>query len=298
MERLNGRTRPRVGRTPTHGEPTMPLSTRKAIAASACLPVLLLMSSQAWAVEPLDTFSVRLSGYVSKFDTELRADGETERGTPIDLERDLGLDADNIIANIGLTWRPWENHEFGLSYYTQSADKTRQTQRTFEFEDNLYQANSTVRADSDIDAYEAYYVWWAANHETWTLGPRFGLIWYRLKLGLSLEVDSNGNQVGGAVSNSVSADLPAPTIGGSWRWVFADDWRMSADAGYFSVNVNDVDGDVYFGRLGIEWFPWERSGFLLDYTISKIKVDANKSDFNGNIDFKDSGLRLGYVYRF
>src|SRR5262245_11558580 len=123
----------------------------------ACLLTVatLALPAQALAVEPLDTFSVRLSGYVSKFDTELRADGETERGTPVDLHRDLGLDNDNIIANIGATWRPWENHEFGLSYYTQSSDKTRQTRRTFEFEDNVYAVNSTVRADFDVDTYEA-----------------------------------------------------------------------------------------------------------------------------------------------
>ncbi len=276
----------------------MPLSTRQAIAGAACFSLRTLMPSAALAVEPLDTFSFRLSGYVSKFDTEIRADGETERGTPIDLERDLGLDNDNIIANLGLTWRPWENHEFGLSYYTQSSDKTRQTQRSFEFDGTLYEAQSTVRVDFDIDSYEAYYVWWAANNETWALGPRVGLLWYRMKLGLSLDIDSSGNQVGGAISNDVSADLPAPTIGGSWRWAFADDWRMSADAGYFSMNVNDVDGDVYFGRIGVEWFPWDRSGFLLDYTTSKISVDADKSDFSGNVDFNDSGLRLGYVYRF
>ncbi|WP_457095840.1 hypothetical protein [Lysobacter sp. P5_B9] len=268
------------------------------LACMATAALALAIPAQAFAVEPLDTFSVRLSGYVSTFDTSIRADGETERGTPVDLHRDLGLDKDNIIANIGLTWRPWEHHEFGLGYYTQSADKTRVTQRDIEFDGTLYQAQSTVRAESDIDAYEAYYVWWAASNERWALGPRFGLVWYRMKLGLALEVDANGNQVGGSISNDVSADLPAPTIGGSWRWAFHDDWRMSADAGYFSMNVNDVDGSVWFGRLGIEWFPWERSGFLLDYTISKIKVDATKSDFDGNVDFKDSGLRLGYVYRF
>jgi len=272
-------------------------SSSRAIAIAAAVSFL-LVSMRAGAVEPLDTFSARLGGYVTQFNTEVRADGETDQGTPVDLRRDLGLDSDNIIANMGLSWRPWRNHEFGLDYHTQTADRTNVLASSFQFEDTLYEAQSTVRADSDIDTYEAYYVWWAANHERWAIGPRVGLVWYRVKLGLSLEVDSNGNQIDGAVSNSVSTDLPAPTIGGSWRWAFAEHWRMSADAGYFSMNVNEIDGNVYFGRVGVEWFPWERSGFVLDYTTSKIKVDARKQDFHGYLDFQDSGVRLGYVYRF
>ena len=36
--------------------------------------------------------------------------------------RDLGLGDDNLVATVGLTWRPWEKHEFGLSWYRDSAD--------------------------------------------------------------------------------------------------------------------------------------------------------------------------------
>ena len=119
-----------------------------------------------------------------------------------------------------------------------------------------------------------------------------------MELNLSLELDAGGNQAGGTRSGSTDLDLPEPTIGGSWRWTPGEDWRISADAGYFSANINDIDGDVVVGRIGVEWFPWENTGFSLDYTASKIDADANKSNFNGNVDFTDSGLRLGVVYRF
>ena len=74
------------------------------------------------------------------------------------------------------------------------------------------------------------------------------------------------------------ADLPSLTLGGAWRWTPGghNKWRIGADAGYFKANINDIDGDVTFGRIGVEFFPWERSGFSLDYTMSKITVDANQ----------------------
>ena len=266
----------------------------------ALVPALgmLAVVPQARAVEPLDTFSGKIGGYITDFDTEVRADGETAAGTPIDLNRDLGLDNSNTIGYVGLTWRPWEHHEFGIAYYKNESDSTRVLQRDIEFEDNLYETSSTVRTDLDVDTYEAYYVWWAASHDTWALGPRFGLVWYKLELSLSLEIDAGGNQAGGSVSNSADLDLPAPTIGGSWRWTPAEDWRISAEAGYFTADINDIDADVVFGRIGVEWFPWESTGISLDYTANKIDADANKTNFNGNVDFTDSGLRLGVVYRF
>lgn len=268
------------------------------------LPALLalvacgLLPAHAHAVEPLDTFSVRVSGYVTRFDTQVRADGETRRGSRVDLRRDLGLDGDDVIALAGVTWRPWERHEFGLSYYQDDRDATRRLERDIEFDGTVYHADATVRSDVDLDAYQAYYTWWLASHERWALGPRVGLVWYALDLGLTLEAETDGEPVGGAVRNEISGDLPAPSIGGSLRWTPGEDWRLSAELGYFSANVDEFDADILFGHLGIEWFPWTRVGITLDYTRSEIDVDAEKQRFSGNLDFVDSGVRLGVVYRF
>ena len=274
------------------------MNIRIATLTAAVALALPLVSLDCRAIEPLDTFSARIGGYITDFDTTVRADGETETGTEVDLRRDLGLDERNTVATLGVTWRPFDNHEFGLSYYRDDAEASRRITRTIEFDGTEYEANSTVRANVDLDAYDLYYVWWAANNERWALGPRVGLVWYRMELGLSVEIDSAGNRIDGAISESVDADLPAPTIGGSWRWAPLDQWRCSADVGYFTADVNDIDADVTFGRIGVEWFPWERAGISLDYTRRKIEADADRSDFAGNLEFIDSGLRLGLIYRF
>ena len=271
--------------------PARPVAPLLALVALAVAPA-------AHAVEPLDTFSARIGGYVNHFDTEVRADGETSAGTPIDLERDLGLEQDEVIGYVGVTWRPWDRHEFGLTYHQNGSSSERRLQRDFSFDGAVYPASATVRTEFDADGYEASYTWWAASHETWALGPRLGLIWYSIDLGVDLTVDANGNQAGGASDREVSFDLPAPTIGGGWRWTPADDWRIVADVGYFAADINDVDADVVFGRLGVEWYPWQTVGFSLDYVSSRIQADTNKSDFSGDVDFVDSGMRLGVVYRF
>ena len=95
------------------------MNTRTALPLTASLAGLIaaLASVECRAIEPLDTFSARIGGYVTDFDTQVRADGETRSGTNVDLQRDLGLDNRSTVAFLGVTWRPFDNHEFGLSYY-------------------------------------------------------------------------------------------------------------------------------------------------------------------------------------
>ncbi len=79
-------------------------STKRAsiLRSASLLLTLLTVSPAAAAVEPVDTFSIRAGGYISTFDTQVRADGRTNAGTSFDLERDFDLDPDNMIAVVGL----------------------------------------------------------------------------------------------------------------------------------------------------------------------------------------------------
>ncbi|WP_028918287.1 hypothetical protein [Pseudoxanthomonas sp. J35] len=71
---------------------------------TALLPALLApATATAAAVEPLDRFSFSIGTCLTRFDTKLRADGETGRGTEVDLRRDFGLDDETRIAFAGLT---------------------------------------------------------------------------------------------------------------------------------------------------------------------------------------------------
>lgn len=267
--------------------------TRAALAAA-----LLASTAPALAVEPLDTFSVKLGGYASRFDTDVKVNGDGREGSRVDLNQDLGLDQDNTLNLLGVSWRPFEHHEFGAAYYRDDVSATQQLQRDITFNGVTYQTNATVRAHRDADIYELYYVWWTASHDTWALGPRLGVVWYSIELGIDLQMDANGNSAGAGLDRSVSGDVPAPAIGAGWRWTPAEDWRISADVGYFQADINDVDADVTYGRVGAEWFPWQRFGFWVDVMANKVDADLRKNDFNGSLDFTQEGARLGVVYRF
>ncbi|WP_372017259.1 hypothetical protein [Pseudoxanthomonas sp. 10H] len=271
-----------------------PYRTKRLLLAALAIP-----PGTAAAIEPLDTFSASVGGYVTRFDTRVRVDGDALGGTSIDLSKDLGLDADDMIGFARLTWRPFDRHEVGLSYFRNAVEADRRLERDIVFDDNVYAAAATVRGHYDVDAVEAYYTWWGFSQRNWALGPRLGVTWYRIELGLELEADVNGDPVaGGTLEDSVSADLPAPTLGAAWRWTPAEDWRVSADAGWFSTEINDIDGDVIYARAGVEWHPWARVGLMLDYTLSDIDARTEREAFTGRLQMRNSGLRVGVLYRF
>lgn len=260
--------------------------------------VLCAFAAPALAVEPVDKFSVWVSGYLTKFDTDLRADGESSSGTPVDLERDLALQPSNFIATFGANWRPFDHHQFGLAYFGDSNRATHQLDRTFVFQEQTYEASATIDAKLNSDVVSFQYVWWAAMHERWALGPQFGLIWYSFKLSIDMQLDVNGNDVSGTRQATAKADLPTPSLGFLWSWTPHEDWRISTEAGYFKIKVDTIDAEVLFGRAAVEWFPWERTGFRFDVIANDASAESNRRNFSGKINFLDSGLRLGVVYRF
>jgi len=253
----------------------------------------------AAAVEPLDTFNFSVGTYVSRLDTQVRADGEITGGTSVDLRRDLGLDVNGSIAFARLSWRPFARHEFGVSYFSDGMDSERRLERDIDFEDHVYRAAATVRAEYDVDAIEAWYTWWAFSSANWALGPRLGVTWYRIGLGLSLQLDVDGNPVGsGGLEDTFRGDLPAPTLGASWRWTPAEDWRIAADAGWLSTEINNIEGTVGYARLGLEWHPWQHAGLMLDYQYTDLRASTERQHFTGHLQMRDEGLRFGVVVRY
>lgn len=252
----------------------------------------------AGAVEPLDVFKIQIGGYASRFDTQVAADGERSQGTSVNLKRDLGLDQKNTLAYFGATLRPFDHHEFGFGYYRSHLGGAKTLERDVHFDGQSYPLASRVSTDYQVKAYELSYNWWAVSRDNWALGPRFGLVLYQLDMGLALQEKAGGSPMSAPISSKVSVDLPAPTIGASWRWTPTRNWRLSADAGYFRSNIRHVDAKVVYARAGVEWFPWQRFGFSLDYTLNRLVAQVRRSRYQGDVDFTDSGLRLGAVYRW
>jgi hypothetical protein len=209
------------------------------------------------------------------------------------------LEGQNLVASLGATWRPWANHELSFTYFGDENQATRQLSREIVFEGVTYDVDSTVESTSSLSTYDLSYTWWGINNETWALGPRLGVVYYRLGAELEMTLDANGEPVAnGAVKATINPDIPAPSLGGSWRWRPADHWRVRLDAGYLNAEIDTFDGSIRYINGGVEWMPWTNWGFSLNLLRQTIRVQGDQADFTGNLDFTQTNASLGVIYRF
>ena len=267
----------------------------KSTIALATVAFILPMAAQA-AVPALDRASITLALAIPDSSTEINFDSNAGN-QPVDFENDLGLETDNVVASFGGTWRPWDNHQFSLTYFNNSGENTKSLADPIEW--NGVEYDGTVQVKTNMDAFDFSYIWWWKNEENWAFGPRLGLTYLAFESSIDLLIDADGNPVTDAsYQRDGNTDVPAPTIGAAWRWAFADDWRLKMDAGYMSATIGDFDGSAMIYSAGVEWFPWENWGFSLNATRQSIDVRTDQADFEGDFDLTQSNYNLGITYRF
>jgi hypothetical protein len=263
--------------------------------------VLLALSAycaQARAVEvdALDTWSMGVGSFDLSMDADVRVDGSAVNGREVSLSRDLGLDLDTGVGFFSVGWRPFKNHQFDLSYYGDDASATNVIDREIIIDDQTFNIGATVDTRVGYDAYDLTYTWWMHSVPKQAFGVNVGLVYYSLDLDVRAEVTGGEEVIERRASTS--ADLPAPKIGISYRRAFGQGWRFYSDVSAFSAKIGRVDADVLDANAGLEYFPWEHVGARLQYSVSRIRAEAEKNDFNGNADLNFSGLQLQLVGRF
>jgi hypothetical protein len=266
---------------------------RSALLAALVLAVPAAASAQ---VAPLDRVSVSVAAAFPDNSIDFNFESNSSNES-VDFESDLGLDTNNLIAQVGATWRPWENHQFGLTYFGNSTDNTRTLDEPIEWNGVVY--DGTVKSELDFAAYDISYIWWAKNEQSYALGPMFRLTYITIDSKIDLTIDADGEPVvDDSFKRSGNTDIPAPTIGGAWRWVPAANWRINAEAGYMQANFSDFDGSALVASGGVTWFPWENWGIGVNGIYIDFDVDTDNDDFRGDLSASQWNYNLAFTYRF
>ncbi|MET3650525.1 hypothetical protein [Dyella japonica] len=251
----------------------------------------------------LDYLSVSIGGFANNNSASMRADGHVKNsGTRLDFSRDLGQGGTRTLPYLSVTWRPWDRHEFEFTYYHDSTDSTRYLNRTLQFNGNQLDVGAQLHSRFTLDAGSVGYRYWAWIGERGAFGVSGGLQFYRFSLKLSgnaFAANGSGSATAsGSRTARVSSNLPDPSIGVSYRYQAASWVRIVADAGAFKANINQIDARLYNARVGAEFYPWEHFGITTQYAFNKIDADVNKSNFNGNVNFRFKGFQLLVRARF
>lgn len=154
--------------------------------------------------------------------------------------------------------------------------------------------NANVNADLRLDLAKLAYKWWiGSGNDVFGIGA--GAAYYHATIDGNARGTLNG--ITGTANGSVGESAYAPLLELGWRHAFTPDLRMYAEASGIRKNGGTINGHIYGGNLGVEWFPWKNVGLVADYGVSKIKLKRD-SERSADLNIRLTGPSAYVKVRF
>jgi hypothetical protein len=238
--------------------------------------------------DPLtDRFSVSLGTFFLDTSTTVRVDGASQRGTEVDLERDLGLG--NVTRfRADAYWRFKKRHKLRVMYFDTRQSESRQINREIVFRGTTYPVNAQVDAHFDTTVAELAYEYAFLRRETWQLAGSIGVHTLKFDVGLS----TSGSTQSVPLSQSATATGPLPVVGlhGVWRftdWLYAD-----AQAQFFKISISPYDGRLEDYMAALVWQPFRHVALGAGYNYFVTRLDVSGDRFAGHMRWQYGGARV------
>ena len=162
-----------------------------------------------------------------------------------------------------------DRHGLAFDYYRYDKSYTPTLSGETTIKGQPVTGTATANADLQLDLAKLAYKWWLGSGND-TFGIGLGAAYYHANLEGTATGLVNGETASARDSFSEHAFAPLLEVG--WRHAFTPDLRMYAEASGIKKNGGRINGHIYGGNIGVEWFPFKNVGFVADYGISKIKL--------------------------
>jgi hypothetical protein len=164
--------------------------------------------------------------------------------------------------------------------------------------------SAVVHGKLQLDLAQLAYKWWLGRGND-VFGIGVGAAYLHARVSGNGSATVNGlTGVAGVPANfsvsgggSASESEFAPLLEFGWKHAFNPDLRLFADASGIKKNGGNVDGHIYGGAVGVEWFPARQVGLVLDYGIQKIKLNRN-AQYGEELDVRLTGPSAFVKVRF
>ena len=221
--------------------------------------------------EPLfDKFNFKLAGSWVAIKTEIRLDSEVlGKGTTLNFEDDLGLGSNEIIPTLAFEWQIARKHKLAVRWQDISRDSTAQALTEIQWGDEIIPINADITLAFDITQAFIDYAYYPWVKERWAAGFGFGLRWMDIQTTLAYQDEDN--EVEG--STDIKGTAPLPYLYFEYRRLFSDNWRFITGLGWLYIEIDDIKGGQWIGRLGIEYLAGKRWSFGTAINIAQASVD-------------------------
>lgn len=274
----------------------LPRHRKLAVACIAALLGTASLGAVAQQSPALDRASIWVGGYYSNNDTDLSANGRREFAGvngKVNFEDDLGLEKHSTNPRVKADFLLGDHQGFSFDYY--DIDRSKSHTYTEGLPEIGADVNARIRGKFDYSFGSAAYKWWF-GHSNDVFGIGLGAAYYNVKLRLSGEASGLGETASASESFDDHEWAPMLTLG--WRHAFNDQWRMYVDASGVRKNGGDLNGHIWNGAVGVEWFPWQNWGFALEYAATNLHLNKEYSDAKVKLDLDSNGPAFYLRARF
>jgi hypothetical protein len=159
--------------------------------------------------------------------------------------------------------------------------------------------SAAFNSDIKIDLARLSYKWWLGQGNS-VFGIGLGGAYYRADISGNIRgtVSTPGQTFTDGASDRYTDDAVAPLIELGWRHAFTPNVRMYVEASGVKKNGGRLEGHIYNGNIGLEWFPWKNLGLVADYGVSRVKLERNGGSSNADLDVRFRGPSLFVKARF
>lgn len=268
-------------------EPHMRIFPKSLLATGLCVASVSALADFSPA---LDRFSLSVGGYYVRptFDVDVNTNyGRAETG---DLKRHhttLGRIRSDLLIG--------DHQGLAFDYYRYRNTFSASIARTASVNGQTVTGDASADARLKVELAQLAYKWWLGSGNT-VFGIGAGAAYYQADLDTTARGSLNG--VSGVASASRSDSEIAPLLELGVRTALTDNVRLYAEASGIKKNGGNINGHIYNGNIGIEWFPLKNVGIGADYGITKIQLHRDAANFNANLSIKLVGPTAYIKVRF
>lgn len=268
--------------------------------AIAALATGAMLGTSAFAADAApniltDPFQLSLGTFAFSSDTEIRFDGDTGAGTPVDWENKFG-GGDQTRFRVDGHWRFGDSgrHKLRFMWFNSSHSGAKTLEEDIDFGGVTFPLDARVRAETGFDIYELAYEYAFLKRDTYELDGSIGLHYASLTSSLSAKASASGGTLTADIDREASVDAPLPVIGLRGLWTLPHHFYIDAGAQFFALSIDQYDGSLQDYRVVAVWQPKKWLGIGLGYNHFNVDVDADGDKFNGNLSWKYHGPLLSY----
>jgi len=244
-------------------------------------------------------FQISLGSFTNESDITIRADGEldNEEGTEFNWGDTVG-DVDGTSIRLDSYWRINDRHHLRLMYTENSNQRRKVLDRDIEWQGETIPVDAEVESEFGFTVIELAYEYDFSKREDRELVLSAGLHYTSFDAELRGTWSTPGGGGTSSAGSTASVGVPLPVIGARGMWNLGGNWWLDAQAQFFAVEIDNVDGSIINYRAAFIWQPKQWLGFGVGYDSFGIDVDVDREKMRGSLDWTYSGPQAFFNFAF